>query len=154
MRGATATAATGTARVAVAGSVATASLIALLFLRPGRVLDRDLRPRCEPLHDLDLVHRGEAGLDLPDLELLLPGVLRVELRGRRGVRLARGEDAREEPALLGRLRRLGLLHVDDLGLILLEDALDGDGEHLRPLLAEDVDVRGHARAELRPLVLD
>src|SRR5512144_1395302 len=123
MRGETATAATGTARAATASSVAAASLIALLLLRARRVLDRDLHPRGEPLHHLDLVHRGEPGLDLLRLELLLPCVLRVGLRGR-GVRLARGEDAGEEAPLLGRLRLLGLLHVDDLGLVLLEDRLD------------------------------
>src|SRR5512139_2008007 len=125
MRGETATATAGTARVATAGRAAVASLIGLLLLRAGGVLDRDLHARGEAFHDLDLVDGGETGLDLLDLELLLPGVLGVELRGR-GVLLARREDARQEAALLGRLRLLGLPKVDDLGLVLLEDGLHGD----------------------------
>ena len=62
--------------------IATASLTVLLLLRARRVLDRDLGADGEALHDLDLVDAREPGLDLPQLELLLPGVLRVELLGR------------------------------------------------------------------------
>jgi hypothetical protein len=68
----------------------------------------------EALHDLHLVDAREASLDLLELELLLPGVLRIELFGRR-VLLARGEDGGQEAPLVGLLRRLGLLDVDDLG---------------------------------------
>src|SRR6185503_6820693 len=93
--------------------IATASLTVLLLLRARRVLDRDLGAGRESLHDLDLVDAREAGLDLLELELLLPGVLRLELLGRR-VLLARREDGGQEAALVGLLRRLGLLHVDDL----------------------------------------
>src|SRR6185436_14803294 len=110
MSGETATAARA-ARSAV--GIATASLTVLLLLRARRVLDRDLGAGRESLHDLDLVDAREAGLDLLELELL----------GRR-VLLARREDGGQEAALVGLLRRLGLLHVDDLGLVLLEDGLD------------------------------
>src|SRR4026209_630267 len=108
MSGETATAARA-ARSAV--GIAAASLTVLLRLGARRVLDGDLGAGRDALHDLDLVDAREAGLDLPELELLLPGVLRVELLGRR-VLLARREDGGQEAALVGLLRRLGLLHVD------------------------------------------
>src|SRR5262245_36468531 len=149
MRGETATAA-WTALTA-SGSAA-ASLIALLLLGARRVLDRDLGSYREALDDLDAVDAREAGLDLPQLERLLPRVLGIELRRRR-VLLARREDGREQPALVGRLRRLGLLDVDDLGLVLLEDGLDRHREHLLALLADHVDVGRHPCPQLVALAV-
>src|SRR4029453_2791483 len=96
MRGETATAA---CVALTALGIATASLTVLLLLRARRVLDGDLGAGGEALHDLHLVDAPEARLDLLELELLLPGVLRVELLGRR-VLLAGGEDRGEEAALV------------------------------------------------------
>src|SRR5512144_2112529 len=107
------------------GRVSAASLIGLLLPGARRVLDRHLGARADAAQDLDLVDRGEARLHLLDLELLLPRVLGVELR-RGGVFLARGEHASQEAARSGRLLRLlGLPDVHQLGLVLLEQGLDG-----------------------------
>src|SRR5262245_61577082 len=113
-----ASAATGRATAAVPSAAAArppamaALLTVLLFLRPRGVLDRHLFAGLEPLHDLDLVHAGESGLDRAELELLLPLVLVVEL-GRGRVLGPRREHAPQESAGARGLRRFGLLEVDD-----------------------------------------
>src|SRR5687768_12273826 len=108
----------------------------LLLLRAARVLDCDLLTRLDARDDLDLVEAGQARLHLTRFELVLPLVLVVALHRR--VLGRRRQHAGEEATRVGGLRGRGLLDVDDLGVLLAEEALDRDGQHFFAALAQHV----------------
>jgi hypothetical protein len=125
----------------------------LLLLRARRVLDRDLLALLQAAGDFDLVDARQARRHLAHVELLLPLVLLRKLRRRRVV-LPCGKRPGQEARARGGLGGLGLLDVDDLGVVLLEQRLNRDGEHLLALLPDHVDVGRHPRAQLGPLPID
>src|SRR5216684_6095183 len=120
-------------------------IVALVLLLVGRqrwIFERDFFAGLQAFHDFDMGVVGETGHDRALLEELLPGVfvgcLPILFH------FLRGDGVRVEL----------LLHEDQLDAVALKDRLDGDGEHFVFALAVDLDVGGHAGAQLAALGIE